>query len=237
MIFMDKDTPNFIFKNINAAVDYGLIIANELPEITAKPRYEEIEVIGRSGSLNEWHGDYAPYDYPVKNVSIPYDRLQDVQMWLKGPGKLITHNDVDKYRTVVCNMNAPVEYENEWGVFYKCNIVFRSQPFRRKVNENSVGLNQGVTELTDHGMEIARPEFIINSNGGDISIEIKDKKITLINTPVGIINVSTEKGKAMANGKYQRSKGEWPLIHPGNNTIKTSGKFSDGQIKLRSVWL
>ena len=74
----------------------GCIIEKELPDITAQPNIEEISVLGRSGSLLEWYGDYKSYDLPVGTVTIPYENLEEVKRWLSGGGKLITHNDIDK---------------------------------------------------------------------------------------------------------------------------------------------
>ena len=49
---MDRYTPNFVWKGANALLDYGLTIESELPEIVAKPRYNEITVIGSNRVLN-----------------------------------------------------------------------------------------------------------------------------------------------------------------------------------------
>lgn len=48
------------------SLDYGLTIESELPEIVAKPRYNEITVIGSNRVLNEWFGDYEPFDLKLK---------------------------------------------------------------------------------------------------------------------------------------------------------------------------
>ena len=83
--------------------------------ISPNKRYEEITVLGRSGSLHETFDDYESYDLPVENITIPYDRLREVKQWLRGRGQLITHNDYNTYRDVICMMDSPTEFENEWG--------------------------------------------------------------------------------------------------------------------------
>lgn len=70
--FLEKNEPNFIFKGLNATTDMGCIIEKELPDIQAQPSIEEISIIGRSGTLTEWYGDYKPYDLNVGAVTIPY---------------------------------------------------------------------------------------------------------------------------------------------------------------------
>ena len=122
--FMDPHEPNFVWNNINAARDMGCIIESEIPEISPNMRYETSELVGRSGELHETFGDYEAYDLQIKNITIPYENLNDVKKWLRGSGKLITHNDYDKYRECICTMSKPVDFENEWGVFYTFFIVF-----------------------------------------------------------------------------------------------------------------
>lgn len=235
--YLEKDTPNFVFKGENALLDHGLIIANELPVISSIPNIDEIKVLGRSRTLTEWHGDYEAYDYPVEDVTIPYEHMGEVQRWLRGTGKLITHNDVDKYVEAKVNINRPVEYKNQWGVFYDFEILFRCQPFKYKVAEQFINLVAGDNIVMDHGMENARPYFEIDSNGGDISFEINGRKLTVLNTNTGLLTVDTESGVVIQPTKKLFSKGDYPFLYPGTNIIKLTGSFKSAKVKLRSVWL
>ena len=45
--FMNPDEPNFIWKDLNAALDMDCIIESELPEIMPAQRYETYTVQGR----------------------------------------------------------------------------------------------------------------------------------------------------------------------------------------------
>lgn len=235
--YLEKDTPNFVFKGENALLDHGLIIANELPVISSIPNIEEIKILGRSRTLTEWHGDYEAYDYPVEDVTIPYEHIGEVQRWLRGTGKLITHNDVDKYVEAKVNMTRPIEFENQWGVFYDFEISFRCQPFKYKVAEKFINLVSGSNIVMDHGMENARPYFEIDSNGGDISIEIGDRKLTVLNTNTGLLTIDTESGVIFQTSKNLFTKGYYPFVYPGTNNIKLMGSFKSAKVKLRSVWL
>lgn len=235
--YLEKDTPNFVFKGENALLDHGLIIENELPVITAFPNIEEIKVLGRSRTLTEWHGDYEPYNYSVEDISIPYENIGKVMRWLRGSGKLITHNDVSKYVEAKVNMSGPVEYENQWGVFYGFDIEFRCQPFKYKVAESFIALETGDNIIMDHGMETAKPYFEIDSNGGDIAIEINGRKLTVLNTNVGLLTIDTETGVCSQPTKKLFTKGYFPSVYPGTNTIKLTGNLKSAKVKLRSVWL
>lgn len=234
-MFMDADTPNFIFKGINAVMDMDCIIEAELPEISPNQRYEEITVLGRSGTLHETFDDYESYDLPVENITIPYDRLREVKQWLKGRGKLITHNDYNTYRDVICMMDAPTEFENEWGFFYKFGVTFRCQPFKRKVNEQPIPFTTSLV-FNDLGDETAKPYMEVVPTGGNVKITINGVSITITNSSTTKIKIDCEHGKIIQGSKTLFSKGSWPTVQPGKNTLTTSG-VSSGNLLRRSVYL
>lgn len=234
--FMERDTPNFIWKSENAFKDYGIIIESELPEIRPKPRIQTTSVLGRSGELNEWYGDYDPFDLSIGKCTVEYDGLEAVKRWLRGNGRLITHNDPDKYYLASADVGTEMKFENEIGVFYNFSIVFRCQPLKRKLYESPKLLSVGSNIIIDHGTEIARPFFEIESNGGDIEIIIKNRNLKLLDTFSGPLTVDTELGKYVQNNDQRRSKGEWPLIHPGENNITLKGNIKSASVLLRSVW-
>lgn len=235
--YLEPDTPNFIFKGENALLDHGLIIENELPEVTPVPNIEEISILGRNRVLTEWHGDYEPYDLDVENITIPYDHLSEVKRWLRGSGRLITHNDIDKYVEAKVNIDRPVEYENEWGVFYTFDISFRCQPLKYKANEPFLAVVTGNNVVEDHGMEKANPYFEIFSQGGDVSVEANGRKLTVLNTNAGLLKIDTESGVVTQPTKKLFTRGYFPFIVPGTNIIKLSGNIASAKVKLRSVWI
>lgn len=235
--FMNKDEPNFIWKNQNAVIDMDCIIETELPEISPGQRYESIKVIGRSGELHETFGDYDAYDYVIENVTIPYNRLAGVKGWLRGAGRLITHNDSDKYRECICNMGKETEFTNEWGIFYTFSIQFRCQPFRRKIQEKPNPFQKGIFTFTDPGDEVAKPLIEVDATGGDFAIQIGGKKLTVINALRGKVTIDCEFGKIIQETATLFSKGSWPTIQPGKNELISTGNLTGGKILNRSVWL
>ena len=238
MFFMDKDEPNFIWKNQNALRDFGLIIENEIKEISPNKRYETISVLGRSGEMYETFDDYEAYDLDIPNVSITHDMLSDVKQWLSGTSQLITHNDIDKYIECTCSMNEPIEFENEVGVFYKFNISFRCQPLRRKVNKEAEKMTLKSNQLKYHdpGQEKPRPFIELVSNGGEVTIKLNESILTLTNTSKGYLFVDNENGLAVQNNKLILTKGEFLVGEPGWNKIKVSNA-SNIVVHRRSVWL
>ncbi|MEO1781004.1 hypothetical protein BAU18_000582 [Enterococcus diestrammenae] len=235
--FMDPDEPNFIWKGRNALLDMDCIIESELPEISANKRYETYTVIGRSGELHETFDDYESYDYGIEDITIPRERLSDIKLWLSGRSRLITHNDADKYRDCICTMSKPIEFENEWGVFYTFSVTFRSQPFRKKVRDVPKSFAKGSLTFFDPGQEVAKPYFEIQSTGGNITIKIGKRSLTVQNALAAIVTVDCENGKVMQEGLPLFTKGEWPFIYPGKNILTVSGAVTSGQMWNRSVWL
>lgn len=235
--FMNPDEPNFVWKGLNALLDMGCIIETELPEIMPNKRYETITVQGRSGELHETFDDYDSYDYPINDITVPYENIREVKKWLTGRSRLITHNDADKYRDCICSMSNPIEFENEWGVFYKFNVTFRSQPFRRKVMESPNAFIKGNLDFDDPGDETAKPYFEVECAGGDFTLQIGDRSITAINPLKGLVSVDCEHGKIMQEGVPLFSKGDWLKIKPGKNRLIASGSVISGKMWKRSVWL
>ncbi len=233
---MDRYTPNFVWKGANALLDYGLIIESELPEIVAKPRYNEITVVGSNRVLNEWFGDYEPFDLKIKDVSVSYERLPEVKRWLSGQSELITHNNVNVYVNAVCNINNEVEYVNEWGTFYSFEITFRCEPLKRKVNELFINLKKGENIVINHGDEVSQPLIEIQSNGGNISITCGKNTLTLISTSAGMLSVDNELAVCMQGGRIQRTKGNWIKMSPGKNKIMVIGNIASIRMKIRSVY-
>ena len=235
-IFMRPDQPNFIWRGANAAVDYELTVEEEIQEISPNERFNEIVVPGMNGSLTEWDGDYDSYPLTIKGCKIPYNRLAEVKRWLRGSGQLITHNDTDKYRQAVCNMNIPQTFTNEWGVFYTFDLNFKCQPFRKKVNDIPHDITSKPKVIFNPGDEECQPDFEIHSNGGTLIIKINNTEITLLDTPRGVIFIYSELGQVVSSQKYIRTIGEWPLLKMGKNLISITGNYSKAKMWKRSVW-
>lgn len=228
--------PYFIFNNQHSLIDYDCIIENELHEMSAEERVETIKILGRNGSLHRSYGDYDSYEYEIKAITIPCDRLDDVRQWLRGTGKFILHTDIDKYREARVMMGAPFEYENEWGVFYTFNLVFECQPFRYKVVEQLNSLKKGGNEIFNPGTENARPLFEIHTLGGDITFTVNNQVFHLIDTKAGLITLDCELSQAFFDGTIIKSKGQYPQLKPGVNKIDIFGNVKNITLQKRSVW-
>ena len=235
--FMDSDEPNFIWKGRNALMDMGCIIESELPEVSANKRYETYSVVGRSGEFHETFDDYESYDYEIKDITILRERLAEIKSWLSGRSRLITHNDQDKYRDCICTMSKPIEFDNEWGMFYTFSVSFRSQPFRRKIRETPIDFATRKTKSYDPGQQKSSPYHEGQSSGGEINLSIGSRKLVVLNSLAALVTVDCENGKVMQEGLPLFTKGEWLKCYPGENELTASGAVESGKIWNRSVWL
>lgn len=230
--------PFFIFKKLHSIEDMECY-TGYLPEIAPVKIYESKKVRGRSGRLNMTYGDYDAYEYPIEIQLANFERLQEVKRWLTGSGKLVLSTDMSKYRDViVTNSSKPIEFENEDGFFWKFQVTFQSEPFRRYVSENKIALEPNKEKIIHNsGDEIARPLIRVVSRGGNITIDCNDETFTLLNTPTGLIEIDSENGLVIAEGVRIKNKGNRPLLATGHNRIKVSGNISEADIVRRCVFL
>lgn len=236
--FLNSDEPNFIFKGVNALVDMGCIIEKEIPDIQARPNIDEISVVGRSGTLTEWHGDYEPYDLDVGKISILYANLEEVRRWLTGSGELITHNDYGKFIEAIPDFSLARKYENEWGYFYTFDLTFRCQPLKRKVNEQPLLLNRASQTFFNPGSIKSFPKIeFYNAQNVYFKLVCNHVELTLPHLGKGAVTIDCEKGMAIQGGEIVRSVGEWPEIYPGENEVSIYGDYLDAKLFMRSLWL
>ncbi|EAG6798054.1 hypothetical protein AJN15_06475 [Listeria monocytogenes] len=228
--------PFFVFNNISS-LDMNCIIENELPEITPSKRVTEKAVVGRNGLLTQSFGDYDAYDYPVTFTILKYEHLENVKKWLRGSGQLITHNDLDKYRTVRIKEDVRT-YENEWDTFWTVTVVFRCDPFRRQINEPTVTLKTGENNIVNQSYENSFPLFRFKVTSGNIKLVINNETFTITSPPANKeIILDCENGLCYADGTYIRTSGEFPSLVEGENTITLSGSTSLAEMDKRSVFL
>ncbi|MBC2196313.1 phage tail protein [Listeria booriae] len=228
--------PFFIFKNISS-LDMNCIIENELPEITPAKRETETTVTGRSGELTQTFNDYDSYDYPVSFTILDYEKIEDVKRWLRGSGQLITHNDLDKYRTVKIKQE-PREYQNEWDTFWTVDVTFRCEPFRRQINEPTVTLTAGTNAIFNNGNEESFPVFRFKVTSGNVVLTINNETFTILSPPANTeFTLNTENGICYADGTYIRTTGEFPRLIEGDNNIFLSGSIVLAEMDKRSLFL
>ncbi|EAG8714016.1 hypothetical protein CHT78_13575 [Listeria monocytogenes] len=213
------------------------IIENELPEITPAQRVTEKAIVGRNGLLTQSFGDFDAYDYPVTFTILKYEDLEAVKRWMRGSGQLITHNDLDKYRTVRVKEDVRT-YENEWDRFWTVTVTFRCDPFRRQINEPIVTLNVGENNIFNQGNENSFPVFKFKVASGNITLVMNNETFTIVSPPANKeINLDSENGICYADGTYIKTAGEFPTLLEGENIITLTANITTAEMDKRSVFL
>ena len=122
---------SLIWRGVSSTTISGLLIS-ELPPIS-KPRMRVKETIidGRDGSTIEELG-YEPYDKPVVIGLHGNFDINKVIKYFTGEGEVVFSNEPDKVYTA--KIVEYIDY-NRLAKYRQATIIFRTQPYKHKLNE------------------------------------------------------------------------------------------------------
>lgn len=232
---------NYVILNgVNSLTKNGLAI-NEMPPIS-KPlmRTQREEIDGRDGDIITNLG-YSAYD---KELEIglygeSYD-INDIIAFFNGSGTVVFSDEPDKYYNY--QIINQIDYE-KLIKFRTATIVFHCQPFKYKLNENTISLSAGDTTVVNQGNIYAKP--ILNIEGsGVISISLNGNQIFSVdlsdNSKIVIDTANleaydpdtTDLLNRLVIGDYDNFK-----LLVGSNTITLSGTITSASISDYQRWL
>lgn len=217
----------FIFNGVRS--DDMKIYIEHLPPIIKPPeRYEIIRVDGNSDiGIRE-----LGYDIYEKTVSIGLKEadIEQVMNWLRGKGKLIFSNELDKYYDVY--IPAQIDYEKALK-FRTARVTFLTQPYKHATNEEETTsrylINQGNTDCL--------PLMTIYGSGKvDVLVNGAKACTVTINEYITLDGEAQEayKGSTLQN---RNMVGEFPKFRPGENYISFTGNVTRVKTLVRSRWL
>lgn len=234
----DCHIPWVVFNGIHSFNDMSCTLGEELGERQATKIVESIKVVGRNGRLHRTFGDYDSFEFPVEFQLLKFEQLAEVKKWLQGSGKLIMHTDPDKYREVIIIEGSNVRpYSNEMNTYWKFTVTFECGPFKRTLRDQRMTLLKGSHVYIDAGDERSAPFFVVHSLGGDIQIVMNGQNFIMKNTEKGLVNVDCEKRIVIQNNKFIKNEGTFPVVLPGENSIRLSGNLEKSVFDPRSIWL
>ena len=232
---------NYVILNgVNSLTKNGLAI-NEMPPIS-KPlmRTQKEEIDGRDGDIITELG-YSAYD---KEMTIGlfgegYD-INDIIAFFNSSGTVVFSDEPDKYYNY--QIINQIDYE-KLIKFKTATVVFHCQPFKYKLNENSISLSAGDTTVVNQGNIYAKP--ILNIEGsGVISISLNGNQIFSVdlsdNSKIVIDTANleaydpdtTDLLNRLVIGDYDNFK-----LLVGSNTITLSGTITSASISDYQRWL
>ena len=220
----------FIFKDISSENFNNLIVEN-LPPISSPPQRYDIQEIDGSSKVIITELGYKAYEKTIKLGFKNHDTY-NVESWLKGKGKLILSNELDKYYNAF--VLEQIDYEQVLS-FKKSTVTFLVQPYKHATGEEEtesrVLINQGNTECL--------PLMTIYGSGsvGVLVNGIKQCDITID----GYVTLDGEEEEAYKDNLDNRRNrvmiGKFPVFKPGENELSFTGNVTNVKTLVRSRWL
>lgn len=220
----------FIFKDISSENFPNLIVEN-LPPVTSPPqRFEILEVDGSSKVIISELG-YKAYE-KVINLGFRNHDTREVENWLKGKGRLILSNELDKYYDAF--VLEQIDYERILR-FKKATVTFLVQPYKYATGEEETTSRT----LINQGNEECLPLMTIYGSGsvGVLVNGVKQCDITID----GYVTLDGEEEEAYKDNLDNRRNrvmiGKFPTFKPGENTLTFTGNVTNVKTLVRSRWL
>lgn len=224
-----------IWKGIDSTSISGLLIC-ELPPISKpKMRIQETSVDGVDGSIIEELG-YESYNKSLKiGLTKDFD-INEIIKYFTGTGHVTFSNESDKYYKA--NIIEQIDYERLLR-FKTAVVKFRVQPFKYKLNEESITLTESGNVIND-GLELSKPIIKIIGTG-TVEILVNDLAVFTYTFPENeteVIIDSESQDAYLGNVlKNRNMTGEFPILSAGENTISWNGDVTSITIEPRSRWL
>ncbi len=221
-----------IWKGVNSNSIKGLIIS-KLPAIS-KPniRTERIEIDGVDGDIINELG-YESYDKTLEiSLSYNYD-INEVIKYFTGEGNLILSNEDDKYYKA--KIVDKIDYESLLR-FKTAKVNFHVQPFKYKVNEESVS-GESEIEVNNEGLENSKPLIKLTGNG-TVNFYLNDIQVfTYTFDEDKTVYIDSELQEAYYENKLKNRNmtGEFPILISGKNNVRCENTTLE--IYPNSRWL
>lgn len=225
----------FIFNGINSLEKK--IILKEHPIITSPQlRDDGIVIDGRSGKL---HYDQEIYDSFVRTLECTIiDHsidIRSISSWLKGFGKIIFSNELDKFYKV--NIVNQIDFTNIADRIHEFPLTLEFEPFAYEITETLIELtNESGFEIRNSNTSIYPKIKVFGS--GDVSLNINNQSIIIYNIEDYIeLDCELELAYKDTENKNQSIYGEYLKLIPGKNEISYTGKVDKIEITYRGTYI
>lgn len=225
----------FIFNDINS-FSKGVILKSH-PIITSPAlRGEAVIIEGRSGSL---HYNQKVYDTFIRTIECilidPNTDIREISKWLKGEGKLIFSNELDKFYKV--NIINQIDFTNIADKIHVFPLIVEFQPFAYSVEEKNVTITESKEIIIPKSTATIYPKIKVYGNGnGTITFNNKSQVLYDITE---YIELDSE--LEIAYKKYENKNssvyGEYLTLEPGKNEISLLGNIDKIEITYRETYI
>jgi phage-related protein len=233
-----------IFKGISSSTFPNIIIQELPPIIKPRQRTEQYYIDGRSGVKTIDLG-YESYPKPAKIGLKNLNNIDAILNWLDGEGDVIFSNEPDKvYEGRIIEQ---IDISRIGKLFHQSEAVtWLVYPYKYLLNEPAIALANGVNAtIINQGFIESLPLIELEATS-ETSITINNILTCVVNTNYTYYDVSvdSEEEGLVYKTSDDRQKypgiltGEFPVLIPGNNTIKVSSPgFIKANVKVRSRFI
>ena len=222
--------------NINQSIklkEYGIYIRERVSIPAPQKKYEEIEVVGRSGKLIKELG-YEDIEINVQfnffeTENIPKKIRQLTPLLLNTKTISFTDDNEVFYKVKKVSIS---DISREIRVFGFFNINFTLEPFSYLANSFPIKLTTG-TKLTNLGTYESEP-YIKITGSGNVTLNINNKELQL-KAVDGYIEIDSEAKETHKSYESMNHKkvGDYPVFQVGQNSISWTGTVTSVEIEPR----
>lgn len=210
--------PFLIFKGTNT-VNLGIRMKEAISKSPAPPRYDNITIPGRSGTLTVWDGKAYDVvstiaDFTVKDLS----RIDDICSLFSGSGDLISSAELDK--KYIARVKTPSNFSRIIRQWHSFSIEFEMQPFAYESNPQKATFTaEGA--IYNIGTYEAQPTIKVYGSG-NVTVTVNGKDFTVQGVTASAI-IDCENMMAYEGQTLLVTAGEFPTLPLGKSTITFSG--------------
>lgn len=228
-----------IYKGVNSNTINGLLICELPPVSMPQKRVNITEIDGKDGDIIDELG-YKAYDRTVRVALTRNYDINTVIKYFSGNGTLVLSNEPDKVYNAA--IYSKIDYEKLLR-FKTADIKFHVQPYKYKLNEQSVDVSissQESVTITNHGLEIAKPIMTLYGSGIiTIALDGNDVFSVDLGTEEEYITINSLDEEAYKGSilKNRLMSGNFPKLEVGNNIITWTGNLTRIVVEPKSRWL
>ena len=239
----------FIWKGADSRTK-GMRLKSPLPIIRPEERVEHIQIPGRAGDLTQTEGEDI-YNSYIQTASISVDEashVRDVFAWLRGEGWLISSSEPDRRQRARVIGAITLDKVSKYLDIWTGECQFYCQPLKELLNEETVTVTPGGT-VTNRGDVTSCPLMKVTASGETVDLScgwtdgstagLTQITVTGLNSGA-VIWIDSETLEIWNEAKTAMltigASGEFPRLHPGENTISGTG-WSQAVITRRERYL
>jgi len=225
---------SFIWKGKDSYEDFGIVI-NKLPhEVIPESDIEEIEIIGRDGTLTIDNKAKKSYLLTIECTLIDFGKIEEIKTWLQGAGDLVFNwkNDF-KYEA---RLNSKVDIKQVLSILGEFQIIWKVQPYKKSIRNDQIILNAPGT-IYNPGSANSKPVIKVYGTGA-ITLTINSNIVNLTNVS-GYVTINSDLMDCYKDTilKNTDMNGEFPEFIKESNVISWTGTVTKIEITPNWRWL